>query len=137
MPDSVNNIDAAGFVLVKRDPEMRFLILRSVDGEWDLPKGQTDGDENAKTCAKRETLEETGLSPELDWGETFITYSSITFFVGNVDDDPDFKPNPKTGVVEHSDFKWVSLNEALTLLPYYLKVPVLWAAGVVNGSIMR
>lgn len=137
MSKIVNTVDAAGIILV-RDPGKKVLIIKSVDGTWDLPKGHIDEGENVFTCAKRETYEETSIKNiEFLWGKTFITFSSIAFFVALTDEDPEFKPNPETKFLEHLEHRWVTFNEAIGLLPSFMAVPVLWAEGIITGNIVR
>ena len=56
--------EAAGFVLYRRSEHgPLILLLRNArHGDWGFPKGHRDGDETLEACARRELLEETGLS---------------------------------------------------------------------------
>ncbi|MCC6572883.1 MAG: NUDIX domain-containing protein [Planctomycetes bacterium] len=55
---------AAGFILASvKDGKRVYLLLRNArHGAWGFAKGHAEGDETAIECARRETLEETGIS---------------------------------------------------------------------------
>ncbi|MDP2409022.1 MAG: NUDIX hydrolase [Pseudolabrys sp.] len=56
-----SHIRAAGGIVVRRDPEPRFAIVRLRKRKaWVLPKGKLNPNENALAAARREVLEETG-----------------------------------------------------------------------------
>ncbi|PHQ31797.1 bis(5'-nucleosyl)-tetraphosphatase [Rhodopirellula bahusiensis] len=52
---------AAGVLLLTRESSPHFLLMRHPD-RWDLPKGHCDDGEDFLTAAKRELVEETGIS---------------------------------------------------------------------------
>lgn len=54
------NITAAGGLVINPEGKMLFIFRR---GKWDLPKGKLDPGESIETCAAREIMEETGVSP--------------------------------------------------------------------------
>ncbi len=54
---------SCGFVAFKRiNGERRFLLIRSISGEWGFPKGHMEGSETEHETAARELFEETGAS---------------------------------------------------------------------------
>ena len=78
---SANVIEDNGkFLLVQEGKE-------SVRGQWNLPAGGVDPDENIKEAAVREALEETGLKVELEGligvftDESDQSYSTVIIFV--------------------------------------------------------
>ena len=121
----------AGFLIGKIFPggEIRFLGLVAPvekrlkkNGIYDIPKGKLNPFETDIECAKRECMEEAGISiensqiigyPYTDDG--LCIYSAIT------DQDPIISPNPSTGIVEHEGYAWVSKNEILNLSLDYLR----------------
>jgi 8-oxo-dGTP pyrophosphatase MutT (NUDIX family) len=104
----------AGFVLFQA-PDGRVLLLRRSEtgdhvGEWDLPGGKVEGDENVAEAAIREVKEEIGLTVGLGrWlcrslqGEV-----DATTFIHSVNEE--FVPQLNE---EHTDWVWVSPVEAL------------------------
>lgn len=109
------------------NPENKVLILRRSStavrrpGEWDIPGGHVDDGEYPAEAAARETLEEAGLT--IDSQDIPLVYAltemadeshSVTwvFFMA------------KTGLKdvrlsnEHDDYRWVTLQEAITLIDY-------------------
>ena len=52
-------IKAAGGLVINKNGEILFMFRR---GKWDLPKGKLDPGESLESCAKREVIEETGVS---------------------------------------------------------------------------
>lgn len=51
-------ISIKGVILLRE----KVLLLRKINGEWDLPGGRLSIEENPKQCLVREVFEETGLS---------------------------------------------------------------------------
>jgi len=103
----------------------KILLLRRSDthptrpGEWDLPGGLLDDGETPKEAVIREIKEETGLdvqNPKV-FDVTFRNSGSIgdlillLFWVEAND-------NEVTLSYEHSEHKWVSIDEAMELYPY-------------------
>ena len=89
----------------------------SKQGHWDLPGGHVDDeDQSIEAGALRELEEETGLKSDKthliyvdkvesnDADKYFYTTSEWS---GTIK----FQKNPQTGVVEHSDSKWVTVND--------------------------
>src|SRR5574343_745074 len=110
-----------GVVLVHKGDTDRFLILRQVDGHWSFPKGHKEGEENGIDAAKRELLEEAGVSdadfadlPPLYEQYTFsdsrgITYDkTVKYFIAFAKDDI-----VKIQESEISEYKWATYEEAL------------------------
>jgi 8-oxo-dGTP diphosphatase len=47
------------------DPQGRVLLCHNERGDWELPGGRPDRDEDDETCLRREIHEETGLEVEV------------------------------------------------------------------------
>ena len=99
------------------DKNDRFLIIKRTKTapthplHWDLPGGHVEEGESNEEAAIREALEETNLVIS-DLQATKVPDSFRNFFVtkkysGNIE----FKENPESGFVEHSDYKWVTLEK--------------------------
>jgi len=105
------------------DEEMKILIIKRSPGEdskqgyWDLPGGHIDDDDNSiEAGVSRELYEETGLESSLtnlkyidkiQTGDADKYYYTTTQWSGDVK----FVKNPKTGIIEHSDHKWATIEE--------------------------
>jgi bis(5'-nucleosidyl)-tetraphosphatase len=59
----MREVMSTGFLVIRRQPEVSFLLLRHPD-RWDLPKGHLDPGETPAECALRELKEETGIGQE-------------------------------------------------------------------------
>lgn len=98
------------------------VIKRSKDedtkqGHWDLPGGHVDDDDKSiEAAALRELEEETGLTSskkdliyvdKVTTGDADKYFYTTTKWSGTIK----FQENPKTGVIEHNDSKWVSIED--------------------------
>lgn len=120
-------------IVVCLNSEQQFLIIRRSDidhraGQWTLPGGHIDDeDDSIESGACRELEEEANLSCKVsDLSYLGQPSSNKHYFLtqvwsGNVNVD---KPNPKTGDIEHDDYKWVTIEEIKeiedTKIPIYL-----------------
>ncbi|RJQ19035.1 NUDIX domain-containing protein [Candidatus Woesearchaeota archaeon] len=111
---------SAGVVVVS---EGKYLLLKYEAGHWDFPKGHLEEGESARDAALRELKEEAGVAAELIDGFSHrITYfftregkrvpKEVVFFVGRGDG------HPVTLSHEHTDFVWLSFDDALERLTY-------------------
>ena len=102
------------------------LVHRQRYGDWSLPKGKALRGERDETCALREVEEETGLRCEL--GEELATtrYHDIR---GRAKRVRYWLMKPIAGDLgfrnEVDDGRWLSVEEAASLLSYARDVPVL------------
>jgi len=123
-------------VLLLRENRGEILLLALVGRtSYDLPKGGIRDGESAFKAAKRELLEETGIS-EVSWdlmGETSfkVCYAlrnnvvkEVTFFVAST-------TQSKVQVSdEHQSYKWLTLDEARICLPERFQEVVDWLENV-------
>lgn len=109
-------VRAAGILLMTRDTEPQFLLMRHPD-RWDLPKGHSEHGESFEETALRETQEETGIDSakiELDpafsfdltypvqykrWGDDVFT-KQVRYFLGYLQERPALK------LTEHDSAEW-------------------------------
>jgi 8-oxo-dGTP pyrophosphatase MutT (NUDIX family) len=61
----IHNLQRAGTFIYTSSSPRRVLLVQSYNGKWGPPKGKIEEDEVPKECARRETLEETGLNVEI------------------------------------------------------------------------
>ncbi len=112
---------SAGIIVyIKNDQNSLFyLLLRSINGNWDLPKGKIEEAENLLQTAQRELLEETGLIatilPDFQQSIHYVfsdTYhntidKTVTFFIGEVH-------NKKVTISsEHIDYLWLTFEDSI------------------------
>lgn len=129
-------------IVVCLDDKQRFLIIRRSDidervGTWTIPGGHIDeNDRSIESGAVRELDEEVNLlcdtSDLIYLGEPkpekhyFLTLK----WTGSVNVN---KPNPKTNMIEHDDWRWASIEDikqiANTEIPIYLLEKALKIAG--------
>ena len=111
----MRQIKACGVLVVRGNPPESFLLMKHKD-RWDLPKGHLDGDETEEECARRELLEETGITAadiELVPGFRWVTeydvnskrfgekcHKTLVIFLGRLKRDVKIVPT------EHLDFRW-------------------------------
>lgn len=110
---------SAGAIVFRYDGEIKYLFLRYEAGHWDFPRGGIEKGESEKETAKREILEETGISDltfvdgfreKISWfykkdGKTF--YKEAIFYLAKTGD------SEVTLSREHVAFKWLNFKEAM------------------------
>tara|TARA_Y100000310_G_scaffold321922_1_gene380232 strand:- start:698 stop:1153 length:456 start_codon:yes stop_codon:yes gene_type:complete len=120
-------------IVVCLNDEQQFLILRRSpmdqrSGQWTMPGGHIDPEDNSIEAGTiRELYEEANLKCNANdliyLGASGIKkyYFLIFKWTGDV---KTTKPNPKTGEIEHDDYKWVTIKEIKeiedTKIPIYL-----------------
>lgn len=126
---------SAGIVVTRRiEGEIRYLLLRCY-AYWDFPKGELGPGEDPLDTAKREVTEETGLTGlELRWGEVFSETSPYgrgkvaRYFVARSTTGDVILPiSPELGMPEHHEYRWVSFEEAGSLLNKRVRSILEWA----------
>lgn len=124
-------------VAIEQDGSWLLLILRAYKN-WDFPKGGADDNETPLAAAIREMNEETGVQQlALEWGEVSMDteiYAGgkvATYYIARIDKQELTLPvSEELGRPEHDEYRWVSYQEARSLLPPRL-IPMLeWAVSV-------
>jgi len=118
-------MQAAGIVVYTEvEKKIIYLLLLNAKGHWDFPKGKIEEDEDKKTAALRELKEEAGISATIHDGFQYsFSYfftdfkkqkvdKTVYFFVGRADS-TEVKLSE-----EHTEFAWLSFDEALSKLQY-------------------
>ena len=117
---------------------LQLLILRAYKN-WDFPKGGADDNETPLVAAIREMKEETGIQQlAMEWGEISMDteiYAGgkvATYYIARVERQELVLPvSEELGSPEHDEYRWVSYQEARSLLPPRL-IPILdWVVSVV------
>jgi 8-oxo-dGTP pyrophosphatase MutT (NUDIX family) len=133
---------SAGVVVVRQAEEgWRFLLLRAFN-HWDFPKGMVEPGEEPLAAAVREVQEESQIG-DLDfrWGETSTRtgpYSrgkvACYYIARTATAEVTLPVNPELGRPEHSEFRWVDYDEAMTLVSPRVRPVLHWASQVMNLS---
>lgn len=118
----------------------RYLLLRCY-AYWDFPKGEVEAGEVPLDTARREVIEETGLSDlRFDWGDGHIETPPYGrgkvaryYLAASLSGEPYLPVNPALGVAEHQEFRWVTYEAALGLVNPRLRVVLDWAEGKARG----
>jgi 8-oxo-dGTP pyrophosphatase MutT (NUDIX family) len=134
-----NGVENLASRVVCIGPNETILIIKRSEesitgaGKWDIPGGAVDStDDSFEEAAIRELFEETCLNFDEedliylgrhDWRRDIVYYYGIYVSEGDVR----LLPNPESGVIEHTDYEWVTIDEIiqyekqdLTIFPIYL-----------------
>lgn len=115
-------------VVRRRNESIEYLVMKRSDDEeiypgiWQVITGMIEPDESAQEAALRELHEESGLRPLEFYCLPYIT-SFFSIRRNQLQHVPVFAAivDPGVEVVlseEHSEFKWVSFDEAIQILPF-------------------
>jgi 8-oxo-dGTP pyrophosphatase MutT (NUDIX family) len=131
---------SAGVVVLRQSPEgWRLLLLRAFN-HWDFPKGMVEAGEEPLAAAIREVQEESLISDlEFAWGESSTQTGPYSrgkvarYFIARTNTvDVTLPINPELGRPEHSEFRWVTFDEAMELVSPRVRPVLNWAAQVAN-----
>jgi 8-oxo-dGTP pyrophosphatase MutT (NUDIX family) len=119
----------------------KLLILRAFKN-WDFPKGVVNLHEDPLDAAKRETLEETGITDlEFAFGEDFketVPYAGnkvARYYVAETrTDDITLPVSKELGRPEHDEWRWVTCDEAEDYLPPRLTHVLAWVRDRIDND---
>ena len=130
----MSKILSAGIVPIRlTSAGWRVLILRAYRN-WDFPKGVVEPGEDPLDAAKREAVEETGITEfEFPFDDRFketLPYAAgkvARYYIGATTQEAvNLAIAHDLGRPEHHEFRWVSFDEAEDLLPPRLAVVLDW-----------
>ena len=116
-----------------------WLMLRAFR-HWDFPKGLVESGETPMQAAVREICEETTINDmSFPWGESHFDTGPYNrgkvarYFVGlTAQEHVELPVNEDLGRPEHSEFRWVTVSEALDLASPRVSGVIDWACRVIN-----
>ena len=129
---------SAGVAVLRRTEDgWRFLLLRAFN-HWDFPKGMVEAGEAPLAAAVREVAEESCIADlEFEWGEPSTetgpySHGKIArYYVASTRTAEVTLPvNPEIGRPEHTEYRWVTLDEAMALVSPRVRPVLRWAAQV-------
>jgi bis(5'-nucleosidyl)-tetraphosphatase len=132
---------SCGIILVRQaDVGWVTLMLRAYS-HWDFPKGIRERAEEPLDAAKREVAEETGITEfRFNWGDRYFETGPYSrgkiarYFIAETSHkDVVLGPSPETGEPEHSEWRWVSFDEAYDLGSPRVRQIVQWARQIVGA----
>ena len=138
---------AAGFVVVDIDRctesgkilDIKYLVLETENGKYDIPKGQLDNDETFLEAAYREMFEEASIKKNdinLTWGLIHNEISeNLKIYICEIKKtklrNVKIGINPISLKEEHKNFYWKSVHLAESNVLYYMKGLFNWANTII------
>jgi len=137
LAEAARRKESAGIVILKQvEDDWHFLALVKENGKYDITKGIREKGEDIFACAKREAFEEADISEDslnFIWGNISNSYGRGTAYMATTDATPKIKPNPVTGELEHTDFKWVEYKDMIENVSNFLIPSIKWAYKVAKS----
>lgn len=133
---------SAGVVVVRRGPDQWLFLMLRAYRNWDFPKGMVEAGEDPLAAARREVREETLIEDlEFRWGEVYRETEPYgnrkiaRYHLAATRTEKISLPiNPELGRPEHSEWRWVDRDTALSLVAARLQPIVRWAAETVSHA---
>ena len=126
---------SAGVVVVREAADGWRVLLLRVYNYWDCPKGEVGPGEQPLATAKREVVEETGItSLDFHWGEGYFETEPYSqgkvaryYLARTRAETVKLGVNPALGRAEHHEARWLRFDEASKLLVPRLQRVLAWA----------
>ena len=133
---------SAGIILVRKNGvRWKYLLLRAF-GYWDFPKGIVEPGESPLEAARREVEEETALNDlNFRWGydyretEPYGRGKVARYYIAETSESGvSLLVNPDIGKPEHDEYRWVSYEEAVSLVAPRVKPALEWAQETITAG---
>jgi 8-oxo-dGTP pyrophosphatase MutT (NUDIX family) len=121
--------------------QWRYLLLRAFQ-YWDFPKGQVEDGETCLQAARREVMEETGITDlRFHWGEDYIETGpyargkvSRYYLAETSEREVVFGISPELGRPEHQEYRWVDYDQAVELTVPRVRHVLEWTVERLNRA---
>ena len=132
---------SCGVVVVRRTESGLVTLMLRAYSHWDFPKGMREPGEGPLQAAMREVAEETGITElQFNWGDRYFETGPYSrgkvarYFIAETEfEEVVLGPSPETGEPEHSEWRWVSFDEAYDLGAPRVRQIVRWARQILGA----
>lgn len=144
----MKDMAASGFVVVDIDRcketgkilDVKYLVLETEEGKYDIPKGQLDKNESFLEAAYREMFEEASIKKDdinLTWGLIHNEISTnLKIYICEIKKSKikniKIGINPVSLQEEHKNFYWKNVHLAESNVLYYMKGLFSWANSIIQ-----
>ena len=126
---------SCGIVIARQNGDEWLTLLLRAYHNWDFPKGICEEGELPIDAAKREVEEESGIVElQFDWGDRCIETGPYNkgkvaryYLARTSQEEVEMGISPELGRPEHSEYQWVSFDEAYDLTAPRVREVVVWA----------
>lgn len=117
-----------------------YLLLRAFD-YWDFPKGMVEPGETPFACAIREVAEETTITElRFRWGRVYRQTPPYNhgrkvarYYIAETPTVVvDLPVNPELGRPEHSEYRWVTRDEAWAMVTPRVRAVLKWVDAILS-----
>ncbi len=131
---------SCGIVLARQQEDRWLTLLLRAWHNWDFPKGICEEGEQPIDAAKREVEEESGIAElQFDWGDRCIETGPYSkgkvaryYIARTAQEAVEMGISPELGRPEHSEYRWVSFDEAYDLTAPRVREVVVWARQIIG-----
>lgn len=131
---------SCGIVLARQQEDRWLTLLLRAWHNWDFPKGICEEGEQPLDAAKREVEEESGIAElQFDWGDRCIETGPYSkgkvaryYIARTAQEAVEMGISPELGRPEHSEYRWVSFDEAYDMTAPRVREVVVWARQIIG-----
>ncbi|NCQ51619.1 NUDIX domain-containing protein [archaeon] len=133
---------SSGVIIINKSEGQNKVLLMKSYNFWDFPKGGIEGNENKLETAIREVIEETGIDDlQFNWGKTYYETESfgknrkiVFYFIAETTKTKVVMGiSPLLGLPEHDEYKWVTFDEANSMVVERIQKALAWAQNRVEN----
>ena len=135
-PTPGDRILSSGVIVLRWDGDhYKYLLLKAYN-YWDFPKGMVEAGESPFAGALREVREETTISRlDFRWGKVYRQTQPYNhgrkvaryYIAVTAERDISLPINPLLGRAEHSEYRWVTREEAWEMITPRVRAVLKWA----------